>query len=85
MPNVNELMSIVDYSAPGAPFTYTAFFPNTPVGVYFWSSTSVIPIGLGVPNVARVFGFSGINHGQSYGNIKAGGALNYVRCVTDFP
>ncbi|AAN47862.2 DUF1566 domain-containing protein [Leptospira interrogans] len=85
LPNVNELMSIVDYSAPGAPFTYTAFFPNTPVGVYFWSSTSVIPIGLGVPNVARVFGFSGINHGQSYGNIKAGGALNYVRCVTDFP
>ncbi|EMJ37112.1 hypothetical protein LEP1GSC079_5097 [Leptospira interrogans str. FPW1039] len=45
----------------------------------------MIPIGLGVPNVARVFGFSGINHGQSYGNIKAGGALNYVRCVTDFP
>jgi len=41
LPNVRELMSIVDYSMPAAPFINQTAFPNTQSSFY-WSSTTYV-------------------------------------------
>ncbi|WP_338033061.1 DUF1566 domain-containing protein [Leptospira alstonii] len=80
LPNANEMMSIVDYSAAAAPFIFGTF-PNTPVAATpFWTSTT----GSGVL-LARVFGFYAAGSGQSLNALKGFGTTGYVRCVTNGP
>ncbi|WP_425528944.1 DUF1566 domain-containing protein [Leptospira yasudae] len=80
LPNASEMLSIVDYSAPMAPFIF-GVFPNTPVAaISFWTSTT----GSGVL-LARVFGFYPAGSGQSLDALKGMGTTGYVRCVTNGP
>ncbi|WP_080634500.1 DUF1566 domain-containing protein [Leptospira weilii] len=80
LPNASEMISIVDYSAPAAPFIFGPF-SNTPVtAVPFWTSTT----GSG-PGLARAFGFYPAGSGQSLNALKGLGTTGYVRCVTDGP
>ncbi|MCG6166938.1 DUF1566 domain-containing protein [Leptospira sp. FAT2] len=80
LPNANEMISIVDYSAAAAPFIF-GVFPNTPVAaVPFWTSTTGSSVLL-----ARVFGFYPAGSGQSLNALKGLGTTGYVRCVTDGP
>lgn len=74
LPSINELGSIVDYSAYN-PSVNTAFFPSTGTSYYWSSSTSVDN-----NDFAWSIRFD-------YGNVMAvsKGSLYHVRCVADGP
>jgi len=72
LPNVRELLSIVDYGAAAAPRINTTYFPNTDTYSYYTNTTHVSDTGY-VWGVAFSFGvMSSIN--------KTMGGFN-VRCV----
>lgn len=74
LPNVRELMSIVDYSK-SLPRINTTAFPNTVSGIY-WTSTTYVP----GPASAWYGGFS-----SGSVNITSKTGNNYVRCVRGGP
>jgi len=74
LPNVRELMSIVDYSV-GSPSIYAAHFPNT-VASYYWTSTSYVSD----PSAAWRVLFS---YGQVSNFSKT--TNHYVRCIRGGP
>jgi len=75
LPNVRELMSIVDYGAAAAPRINTTAFPNT-VSDYYWTSTTYVVnttlAWIGTFNLGNVGVFSKTNS-------------RYVRCVRGGP
>lgn len=76
LPNVLELMSIVDYGAANAPFISQSSFPDTVSGRYWTSTTYITNITL-----AWVVNF---NTGAAYNGLSK--ATNYpVRCVRGGP
>ena len=75
LPNVRELMSIVDYGAAAAPRINTTAFPGT-VSNYYWTSTTY------VPNTTVAWGVY-FNSGIVNGSSKTYGS--YVRCVRAGP
>ncbi len=40
LPNVNELMSIINYGAAVPPYINTTYFPNTKIDIGYWTSTT---------------------------------------------
>lgn len=72
LPNVRELMSIVDYSKGAGPTLNAAFFPNTHSN-YYWTSTTYAPD----PTLAWYVDFSA---GYVHLDTKTNNA-SYVRCV----
>lgn len=75
LPNVRELMSIVDYGAAAAPRINTTAFPDTVSGVY-WTSTTYVP----GTTLAWIVNF---NNGGVNTNGKT--TTTYVRCVRGGP
>jgi len=79
LPNITELISIVDYGAAAAPRINGAYFMNTQA-VYYWSSTTN---GAYTPNAWNIsFNDGNMGGGGGEGD-KA--ALNYIRCVRGSP
>ncbi|TGK23135.1 DUF1566 domain-containing protein [Leptospira yasudae] len=78
LPNVNELISILDFSAPVAP-RIPAVFSNTPVGWLFWTSTTANNPLLPKDRSMSVF-FDSLS--TSFLDKSSGG---YIRCVTNAP
>jgi hypothetical protein len=76
LPNVREMMSIVDYSNAAGPTLNAVFFPNTHSN-YYWTSTSYVPD----PTLAWYVDFSA---GYVHMDNKTTGANN-VRCVRGGP
>lgn len=74
LPNIKELMSIVDYNRQG-PSINTAYFLNTQSN-YYWSSTTYMPGSTGAWNVF-------FSNGYMDGNGKTNSY--YVRCVRGGP
>ena len=75
LPNVRELMSIVDYGAAAAPRINTTAFPGA-VSDYYWTSTTYVPT---TTNAWYVY----FNSGSVYYNLKT--TSSYVRCVRAGP
>jgi len=83
LPNVKELMSIVDYGAASAPRINTAAFPGTVPGSYQTSTTNVINgSGANYSMWSVDFNTGQVNYG-AFG-AKANAAYN-VRCVRGGP
>lgn len=79
LPDIRELMSIVNYGAGTPPAVNTAYFPNT-VSNYYWSSTTY----LFAPSYAWSINFSdGMFITSVLGNQKTN--TNYLRCVRAGP
>ena len=70
-PSVNELSSIVDYLATGAPFVDSKVFPSTPAAL-FWSVT---------PSTASASQAWAVDFNNGYGNVTNVTSAGYVRCV----
>jgi hypothetical protein len=75
LPNVRELMSIVDYGRAASPYINTTAFPGT-ISSYYWSSTTYI----GGPGNAQ-----GVYFDTGGVNIKTKTNNYYVRCVRGGP
>ena len=75
LPNVRELMSIVDYGAADAPRINTTAFPGT-LSNYYWTSTTYVPDTAGAWSVS-------FNTGNVVDVFKTVSA--YVRCVRAGP
>jgi hypothetical protein len=73
LPNVNELFSIVDVSVGVQPPINTTFFPGTPAGANYWTSTTV----QGTPASGWLVSF---NSGIIIDSGKGG--ANLIRCVS---
>ena len=73
LPNVNELFSIVDVSVGTQPPINTTFFPGTPAGANYWTSTTL----QGTPTSAWLVSF---NSGIIIDSGKVG--ANLIRCVS---
>jgi hypothetical protein len=76
LPNVRELVSIVDYGLPGEPCVNGAAFPGTEANGY-WSSTTD-PTSTNNAEVV-MFSITSDPCGRMYGGSKAN--TLYVRCV----
>ena len=72
LPNINELLSIVNYST-ASPSINTTYFPNTMSG-YYYSSTNRFS------NSLYAWGFT---FSSSYTNYIGKSVSSYVRCVRD--
>lgn len=74
LPNIKELVSIVDYGRQN-PAINTTYFPNTQ-NSYYWSSTTYVPL-------TTLAWFVYFNYGGMNGDVKT--IANYVRCVRGGP
>ncbi|WP_000292238.1 DUF1566 domain-containing protein, partial [Leptospira interrogans] len=77
LPNINELLSIIDYSDPNPilPTIDTIFFPNTPNPSGYWTSTTYDSNKSLA--IAVAFGNGIVATSDKSGNL-------YARCVTTF-
>lgn len=75
LPNVRELVSIVDYGV-ASPSINSNFFPDTPVSGMYWTATTY------VPDTTKAW-YVLFNAGSLGGVSKTGS--NYVRCVRGGP
>ncbi|TGM58368.1 DUF1566 domain-containing protein [Leptospira adleri] len=73
LPNVNELLSIVDYTTPGLAIP-NAFFPNTEIGLY-WTSTTFDNVKSSAHLIDFTTGSLGTNDKSSF---------LFTRCVTTY-
>ena len=76
LPNVRELMSIVDYSTSTAPTINLTYFPGTQASFY-WSSTSYAPDAESALGIDFSAGYVGSDDKVL--------SSNYVRCVRGGP
>jgi len=76
LPNVRELMSIVDYGADAAPRINPTAFPGT-VSSYYWTSTTYLPTTTRAWYVTFNNGYVGITTNKT--------SYYYVRCVRAGP
>ena len=74
LPNISELMSIVDYNMSTSPQVNAAYFPNTQL--YYWTSTTY------VPTTTRAW-IGILNNGTNGSNLKTN--RYYIRCVRAGP
>ena len=82
LPNVRELMSLINYGKTNPPLIDTTYFPNTPyvTAPGFWTSTTYMAQAGGFTNYAW-FVNSALGNVQAY--IKTDGY--YIRCVRGGP
>jgi hypothetical protein len=77
VPNVKELLSIVDYASTSSATINTTFFPNVNTGTMYWSSTTDVSSNTG-NNAKYAWGVS-FGGGLTPDDFKS--ESDYVRCV----